>query len=89
MRDYSKLPFTDLEIDEAIDRVIVGKNAERNKTILRLALLRGFTYEQIDEWLSLNNDIPERYKIKVKQIGRVVRSGEVRVFRQLHKENGQ
>ena len=83
MRDYSKLSYSDLQISEAIDRVIVGKNADRNRIILRLALLHGFTYEQIDEWLSLNENLPDRYKIKVKQIDRVVRSGEVKVYQRL------
>lgn len=86
MRDYSKLNYSDLQISEAIDRVIVGKNADRNRIILRLALLHGFTYEQIDEWLRLNESLPKHYKIQVKQIGRVVRSGELKVYRRLHKE---
>ena len=89
MTDYSKLSYSDLQISEAIDRVIVGKNADRNRIILRLALLHGFTYEQIDEWLSLNENLPDRYKIKVKQIGRVVRSGEVKVYQRLHHEYDQ
>ena len=89
MRDYSKLSYSDLQISEAIDRVIVGKNADRNRIILRLALLHGFTYEQIDEWLSLNENLPDRYKIKVKQIGRVVRSDEVKVYQRLHHEYDQ
>jgi hypothetical protein len=86
MRDYSKLNYSDLQISEAIDRVVVGKNADRNRIILRLALLHGFTYEQIDEWLRLNDSLPKRYKIQVKQIGRVVRSGELKVYQRLHKE---
>ena len=86
MRDYSKLHYSDLQINNAIDRVIVGKNAERNKLILRLSLLRGFTYEQIEEWLLFNETLPERYKIKVKQIGRVIRSGEAKVYQQLHND---
>ena len=89
MRDYSKLSYSDLQISEAIDRVIVGKNADRNRIILRLALLHGFTYEQIDEWLSLNENLPDRYKIKVKQIGRVVRRGEIKVYQRLHHEYDQ
>ena len=86
MRDYSKLNYSDLQISEAIDRVIVGKNADRNRIILMLALLHGFTYEQIDEWLRLNESLPKHYKIQVKQIGRVVRSGELKVYQRLHKE---
>jgi len=86
MRDYSKLNYSDLQISEAIDRVIVGKNADRNRIILRLALLHGFTYEQIDEWLRLNDSLPKHYKIQVKQIGRVVRSGELKVYQRLHRE---
>lgn len=84
MRDYSKENFTDLNIDNAIDRVVVGKNADRNRIILKLSLLHGFSYEQIEEWLELQDDLPDRYKIKVKQIGRVVRSSEAKVYKQLH-----
>ena len=84
MRDYSKLNYSDMQISDAIDRVIVGKNADRNRIILRLALLHGFTYEQIDEWLSKNDALPERYKIKVRQIARVVSSGERKVYEHLH-----
>ena len=80
MRDYSKLPFSDYQINDAIDRTIVGRNAERNRIILKLSLLHGYSYEQIEEWLELNENIPERYKVKVKQIGRVVRSGESKVY---------
>ncbi len=80
MRDYSKLPFSDYQINDAIDRTIVGRNAERNRIILKLSLLHGYSYEQIEEWLELNENLPERYKVKVKQIGRVVRSGESKVY---------
>lgn len=84
MRDYSKLSFSDFQINDAIDRTIVGRNAERNRIILKLSLLHGYSYEQIEEWLELNEDLPERYKVKVKQIGRVVRSGESKVYAYLH-----
>jgi hypothetical protein len=84
MRDYSKLPFSDYQINDAIDRTIVGRNAERNRIILKLSLLHGYSYEQIEEWLELNENLPERYKVKVKQIGRVVRSGESKVYAYLH-----
>ena len=80
MRDYLKLPFSDYQINDAIDRTIVGRNAERNRIILKLSLLHGYSYEQIEEWLELNENLPERYKVKVKQIGRVVRSGESKVY---------
>lgn len=84
MRDYSKLPYSDLQINNAINRTIVGRNADRNRIILKLSLLHGFSYEQIEEWLELNESLPERYKIKVKQIGRTVRSGESKVYAYLH-----
>lgn len=84
MRDYSKLPFSDYQINYAIDRTIVGRNAERNRIILKLSLLHGYSYEQIEGWLELNENLPERYKVKVKQIGRVVRSGESKVYAYLH-----
>ncbi len=85
MRDYSKLNYHDFQISEAIDRVIVGKNADRNRIILRLALLYGYTYEQIDDWLRCNENLPKHYKIQVQQIGRVVRSGETKVFNHLRR----
>lgn len=64
--------YCDEQIIETINKWTVGKFAERNRMILKLRLVDGYTYEQIEQWLYLNEDIPEAYKIKVKQISRVI-----------------
>lgn len=64
--------YSDEMLSDAIDHWIVGKFAERNRIILKLRLIHGYTYEQIEEWLYLNKDVPDRYKIKAKQISRVI-----------------
>jgi hypothetical protein len=64
--------YSDEIIGEAIDRWVVGRFAERNRIILKLRLIDGYTYEQIEEWLYLNDDIRQSYKIKTKQISRVI-----------------
>lgn len=76
MRDYSRT-----EIVNAIDEYIVGtKYAERNRIILKLRYIDGYTYEQIAEWLYLNEDIPQSYKIGAKQISRVISEESLRLF---------
>jgi hypothetical protein len=72
--------YSDEIIGEAIDRWVVGRFAERNRIILKLRLIDGYTYEQIEEWLYLNDDIRQSYKIKTKQISRVISEWTLVVF---------
>lgn len=75
MRDYS-----DEELINGIDRWITGKNAERNRIILKLRHVHGYTYEQISEYLHNNEELPDRYKLGVKQISRVISEESLRLF---------
>ena len=75
MRDYSEE-----ELTKGIDQWITGKNAERNRIILKMRLIHGYTYEQIAECLHVNEDLPERYKLGVKQISRVISEGSIKLF---------
>lgn len=64
--------YSDEMISEAIDRWVVGRFAERNRIILKLRLIDGYTYEQIEERLYLDDNLRNSYKIKTKQISRVI-----------------
>lgn len=75
--------YSDEMIAEAIDRWVVGRFAERNRIILKLRLIDGYTYEQIEEWLYLNEDIRDSYKIKSKQISRVISEWSLIIYEQL------
>jgi hypothetical protein len=75
--------YSDEMIAEAIDRWVVGRFAERNRIILKLRLIDGYTYEQIEEWLYLNENIRDSYKIKSKQISRVISEWSLIIYEQL------
>ena len=53
------------EWERIIDEHIIGKNSERNRKILKLRLLDGFTYEKIAELID----------ISVIQVKRIVADG--------------
>ena len=78
-----KQRYSDEQIINAIDRWVVGKNAERNRIILKLRFVDGYTYDQIDDWLNRNNELPERYKIQTRQIARVVSEWSIVIFDKL------
>lgn len=75
MRDYS-----DEELINGINKWITGKNAEHNRIILKLRHVHGYTYEQISEYLHNNKELPDRYKLGVKQISRVINDESLRLF---------
>ena len=59
------------EWERIIDEHIIGKNAERNRKILKLKLLDGVTHEKIAEEID----------ISVIQVKRVVRDGTETISR--------
>lgn len=77
MRDYSRT-----EIENGIDEWIIGRNAERNRLILRYKLIDGLSYTEIANKLNAEGN-PESYKIDVRQIQRVIRKSETILFRHL------
>ena len=63
------------DIDLLIDNWIIGKNAERNRLILRRRLYDGVTFEI----LSLEFDL------SVRQVKNIVYSGESKIFSHVKK----
>lgn len=49
MRDYSRI-----EIEQAIDQWIIGRNAERNRELLKRRMCDGITYERLAEEFDLS-----------------------------------
>ena len=68
MKDYSRS-----EIEAAIDEWIVGKNAERNRAVLKRRLIDGITFESL----------AEEFDMSVRQIQNIVYKGQEAVFRHL------
>lgn len=68
MKDYSKT-----EIETAIDEWIIGRNAERNRKILRKRLLDGLTYEEL----------AEKFDMSVRQIQNIVYKSQDKIFKKL------
>lgn len=68
MRDYSST-----EIEIAIDEWIVGRNAERNRAILKRRLIDGICYEPL----------AEEFGLSVRQVKDIVYKNQERVFKHL------
>lgn len=68
MQDYSR---TDLE--GLIDNWIIGRNAERNRMILKRRLLDGVTYEKL----------AEEFDLSVRQIKNIVYQCEDKLYRHI------
>ena len=66
MKDYSRT-----ELENGIDEWIIGRNAERNRVILKKKLIDGWSYQQIADYLN-SDDMPDYYKIEVRQLQRVI-----------------
>lgn len=77
MRDYSAS-----ELEKGINEWIVGRNAERNRLILRLRLIRGYSYMEIANHLN-SDEYPASYNIEVRQIQRVIRKYSSILFRHI------
>lgn len=68
MKDYSRT-----EIESAIDEWIVGKNAQRNRNILKSRLIDGLTFEELSE----------EYDMSVRQIQNIVYKSQEKIFKHL------
>lgn len=77
MKDYSRT-----ELENGINEWIVGRNAERNRFILKLKLIDGLSYVEIANILN-TSETPDSYKIDVRQIQRVIRKTETILFRHI------
>lgn len=65
MKEYSRS-----EIDALIDEWIIGRNAERDRKILKRRLLDGITYDKL----------AEEFDLSVRQVKNIVYRGEDRIF---------
>lgn len=63
------------EIDSAIDEWIIGRNAERNRAILKRRLFDGITYERL----------AEEFDMYVRQIKTIVYKNEETLFKHIDK----
>lgn len=78
MKDYSRT-----EIENGIDEWIVGgRNAARNRYILKLKLIDGLSYQDIACILNAPGQ-PDSYKIDIRQIQRIIRKSETILFRHI------
>jgi Mor family transcriptional regulator len=68
MREYSRT-----EIEAVIEEWIVGKNAQRNRSILKSRLIDGLTFEELSE----------KYDMSVRQIQNIVYKTQEKVFKHL------
>lgn len=68
MRDYSRT-----EIESAIDEWIIGKNAQRNRSVLKSRLIDGLTFEELSE----------KYDMSVRQIQNIVYKSQEKIFKHL------
>ena len=65
MTEYSRT-----EIEQAIDEWIIGRNAERNRAILKRRLIDGICYEPL----------AEEFNLSVSQVKRIVYKLEQKIF---------
>ena len=63
------------EVERAIDEWIIGKDAERNRSILRRRLIDGITFEKL----------AEEYDLSVRRVKTIVYSNQDRLFRHIPK----
>ena len=77
MKDYSRT-----ELENGIEEWIVGRNAERNRIILKFKLIDGLSYIEIMNRLC-SDDYPESYHLQVRQIQRIIRKSETILFRHI------
>lgn len=68
MRDVSRT-----ELENVIDEWIVGRNAERNREILKRRMIDGICYEPL----------AEEWDLSVRQVKSIVYRGQEKVFRHL------
>lgn len=68
MREYSRT-----EIEAVIEEWIVGKNAQRNRSILKSRLIDRLTFEELSE----------KYDMSVRQIQNIVYKTQEKIFKHL------
>lgn len=69
MIDFETL--TRSEVEQLIDERIIGRNAERNRKILKRRLLDGICYEPLSE----------EFDLSVRQVQNIIYAGQHKLFR--------
>ena len=64
------MSYSRSELDKLIDEWILGRNAERDRKILRRRLFDGITYERL----------AEEFDLSVRQVKNIVYKGEDKIF---------
>lgn len=77
IKEYSRS-----EIEYGIEEWVVGKNAERDKLILKLKLLKGYSYKGIADHIN-DDKYPPEYHLEVRQIQRIIRKRCDVIFRHI------
>jgi len=67
------LELSRTDIEYLIDEWIVGKNAQRDRAILKRRLIDGICYEPL----------AEEFDISVAQVKRIIYKGESKIFRHI------
>ena len=73
------------QYDHAIDQWILGRNAERDRIILRMYLFDGITYERMQRKLDLlarELNAP-KYELSIDQLKKVVRKRKEQLFKHI------
>ena len=61
------------DIEAAIDKWIIGRNAERNRQILKRRILDGITYDRL----------AEEFELSVRQVKNIVYHGEEKIYKHI------
>lgn len=68
-----KLDISRSQIEHLIDEWIIGRNAERDRLIMKRRLIDGICYEPL----------AEEFDLSVRQIKNIVRKSEIRIFKHM------
>lgn len=69
--EYQNRDFSRTEIEQTIDEWIIGKNAERNRAILKRRLIDGITFEKL----------AEEFDLSVRRTKTIVYACQVQIFK--------
>lgn len=78
MKDYSYS-----EIENGINEWIVGKNAARDRMIMRYWLIDGYSVNRISNILKADESLDESDKLEPRQIQRVISKRRTILFRHI------
>ena len=74
MENTSNRDISRAEVEAAIEEWIIGKDAERNRNVIRRRLIDGITFERL----------AEEFELSVRRVKTIVYNGQKIVFRHIH-----